>query len=40
MKDGQTLAEGQRIANDLMNSLGISENCLITGAYMDMLRQK
>ncbi len=40
MKDGQTVAEGQKIAEDLMAKLGISEDSLVTGAYMDLLLQK
>jgi len=37
MKEGQTIEEGQRIAEDLMSKLGINKEDLIEGAYMDLL---
>ena len=37
MKDGQTIEEGQKIADDLMQKLGISNSDLISGAYIDMI---
>lgn len=37
MKEGQALTEGEEIANDLMKKLGISDQELVTGAYMDMI---
>ncbi|XP_076116156.1 uncharacterized protein LOC143083749 [Mytilus galloprovincialis] len=40
MKEGQTVDEGQRIADDLMNKLGISKSDLISGAYIDMILGK
>ena len=40
MKDGQPVEDGQRIATDLMAKLGIEENELISGAYMDLLLNK
>ena len=40
MKDGQSVAEGQKIADDLMAKLGITEGDLITGAYMDLILKK
>lgn len=37
MQEGQTDAEGQVIAEDLMASLGVEKDDLIEGAYMDLL---
>ncbi|XP_060573894.1 uncharacterized protein LOC132731695 isoform X2 [Ruditapes philippinarum] len=37
MKDGQSVEEGQAIANDLMTKLDIQESDLISGAYMDLI---
>jgi adenylate cyclase class IV len=37
MKDEQTIEEGQKIADDLMKKLGISNSDLISGAYIDMI---
>ena len=37
MKEGQSLAEGQCIAEDLMSKLGVEKKDLIEGAYMDMI---
>ena len=37
MKEGQSLTEGEEIANDLMKKLGISDKDLVTGAYMDLI---
>ena len=37
MKEGQALTEGEEIANDLMKKLGISDQDLVTGAYMDLI---
>jgi len=37
MREGQSDAEGQAIAEDLMRRLGIREEALIEGAYMDLL---
>ncbi|MGD8404715.1 MAG: class IV adenylate cyclase [Anaerolineales bacterium] len=37
MREGQSDAEGQAIAEDLMRRLGIREDALIEGAYMDLL---
>ena len=36
---GQTDAEGEAIARDLMHQLGIEEHDLITSAYMDLLEK-
>lgn len=40
MHEGQTNSDGQAIAKDLMHRLGIQENALIEGAYMDLLESK
>ena len=37
MQAGQSEAEGQSIAEDLMRSLGVRKEALIEGAYMDLL---
>lgn len=37
MREGQSDAEGQAIAEDLMGSLGVERTDLLEGAYMDML---
>lgn len=37
MREGQTDVEGQAIAEDLMRRLGIREDALIEGAYMDLI---
>ncbi|MFH2101833.1 MAG: class IV adenylate cyclase [Chloroflexota bacterium] len=37
LQPGQTDAEGQAIAEDLMRKLGISKQDLLEGAYMDLL---
>jgi predicted adenylyl cyclase CyaB len=37
--DGQTEAEGQAIAGDLMTRLGIQKDDLLEGAYMDLLEK-
>ena len=37
MKEGQSDAEGQAIAEDLMASLGVELSDLLEGAYMDLL---
>ncbi len=39
MKDGQSDAEGQAIAEDLMASLGVERGDLLDGAYMDLLEK-
>ena len=39
LRDGQSDAEGQAIANDLMKKLGIGPTDLIEGAYMDLLEK-
>ncbi|KAM4035160.1 uncharacterized protein ACNLHF_014334 isoform 1-T2 [Anomaloglossus baeobatrachus] len=36
--DSQTAQDGDLIAQELMNSLKISQNDLLTGAYMDLLQ--
>jgi len=37
LKEGQSEAEGQAIAEGLMASLGLEKNDLLEGAYMDLL---
>lgn len=37
MREGQSDAEGQAIAEDLMVSLGVEKTDLLEGAYMDLL---
>jgi predicted adenylyl cyclase CyaB len=37
MREGQSDAEGQVIAEDLMRKLGVQEEALIEGAYMDLI---
>lgn len=40
MRADQSDAEGQAIAEDLMRKLGIREEALIEGAYMDLIESK
>ncbi|HET9912673.1 MAG TPA: class IV adenylate cyclase, partial [Anaerolineales bacterium] len=37
MREGQSDAEGQVIAEDLMERLGVARSDLLEGAYMDLL---
>jgi predicted adenylyl cyclase CyaB len=37
LQDGQSEAEGQAIAEDLMERLGVARSDLLEGAYMDLL---
>jgi len=39
MKEGQSDAEGQEIAEDLMTSLGLERGDLLEGAYMDLIEK-
>jgi len=39
LRDGQSDAEGQAIADDLMKKLGIEPTDLIEGAYIDLLEK-
>jgi predicted adenylyl cyclase CyaB len=39
LRPGQTDAEGQAIADDLMEKLGVSESDLLEGAYMDLIEE-
>ena len=39
MEQGQSDAEGQKIAEDLMSALGVERADLIDGAYMDLLEK-
>jgi len=40
LRDDQTIAAGQSIALDLMGRLQVPSSALLTGAYLDMLRQR
>ncbi len=40
MQEGQTDAEGQAIAEGLMQKLGVEKSDLLEGAYMDLLETK
>lgn len=40
MDEGQSDAEGQKIAEDLMSALGVERSDLIDGAYMDLLEKR
>ncbi len=40
MRPGQSDAEGQAIAQDLMSKLGIPETDLLEGAYMDLIEER
>jgi predicted adenylyl cyclase CyaB len=39
LRDGQSDAEGQVIAEDLMRDLGVNQAALLEGAYMDLIEQ-
>ncbi|XP_078138088.1 uncharacterized protein LOC144538095 [Centroberyx gerrardi] len=39
MRPDQSVEEGQQVAQGLMEQLGVSEDSLVTGAYMDLLLQ-
>ena len=40
MRPDQTEAEGRSIANNLMRKLGVAENDLLEGAYMDLIESR
>lgn len=40
LREGQSDAEGQAVAEDLMKRLGIRKDDLLEGAYMDLLENK
>ena len=40
MREGQSDAEGQAVAEELMRRLGIREEALIEGAYMDLIESR
>jgi len=40
LSDGQSATEGERIARELMARLGIAEDDLVAGAYVDLLRDR
>ena len=37
LKDNQSSSDGEEIAKDLMMQLQVDPDCLIAGAYMDLL---
>jgi adenylate cyclase class IV len=37
LRDGQSDAEGQAIAEDLMRALGVARTDLLVGAYLDLI---
>lgn len=39
MNEGQDIAEGQAIAENLMRRLGVREEALLDGAYMDLIER-
>jgi adenylate cyclase class IV len=39
LRDGQSDADGQSIAEDLMAKLGVRTEDLLEGAYMDLLEK-
>jgi predicted adenylyl cyclase CyaB len=39
LEEGQSDAEGQRVAENLMWALGVEQSDLIDGAYMDLLER-
>jgi predicted adenylyl cyclase CyaB len=39
MNEGQDIAEGRAIAEDLMRRLGVREEALLDGAYMDLIER-
>ncbi len=40
LNDDQTTSDGEKIAHDLMEKLGIKQDDLIAGAYMDLIEAK
>lgn len=40
LDDGQSTEYGQKIADDLMDKLGILKEDLLSGAYMDLILAK
>ena len=40
MRDGQEVSEGEKIATSLLQRLGVPQQDLVTGAYMDLLQQQ
>lgn len=40
LDDGQSTEYGQKIADDLMDKLGIMKEDLLSGAYMDLILAK
>ncbi len=39
LSDSQTTADGEAVARRLLSALGVSESDLVSGAYIDLLRQ-
>ncbi|XP_051166453.1 uncharacterized protein LOC127284804 [Leptopilina boulardi] len=37
LADDESIEHGEKISNNLMDKLGITKDCLISGAYMDLL---
>ncbi|KAK3869690.1 hypothetical protein Pcinc_025014 [Petrolisthes cinctipes] len=40
LQDNQTVEDGEKVAKNLMEKLGVKEEDLLKGAYMDMILQK
>jgi len=40
MRPGQSDADGQAIAEDLMSRLGVEPSDLLEGAYMDLIEER
>ena len=40
LRDDQNAGDGEKIAKELMDSLGVNLSNLITGAYMDLIQNK
>ena len=40
LDEAQTEKEGEKIAHEIMNQLGIKNDDLVAGAYMDFLMKK
>jgi predicted adenylyl cyclase CyaB len=40
LRDGQSGEDGERVAHDLLQRLGVAPDQLIAGAYIDLLRSK
>jgi predicted adenylyl cyclase CyaB len=40
LADGESVVDGERVARELMTRLGIAEDDLVAGAYVDLLRDR